>query len=48
MHGYTKEELDEANTHTDLVMRVQKHLVRTNIRMLKHPRSYRTGKCKTT
>ena len=33
-HGYSKEDIARANDSVRLVMRVQRHLVRTYIRML--------------
>ena len=37
-HGYTSEEIREANKHAELVNNVQQHMVETYIRMLKNPR----------
>ena len=37
MHGYTADEIKQANKHTELVTKVQQHMVSTYIRMLKHP-----------
>jgi len=37
-HGYTRDETKVASAHTKLVEDVQQHMVKTYVRMLKHPR----------